>query len=230
MKFDFVISNVRFLQLSLEQTEWIVLEPNIKWTDTKASTLHVRVGRKSGYYIQNVVLLMGSIAALGLMAFFVNIEDVPSRSSISLTLLLTLIAFKFVLAAQLPVISYNTLLDYYVLFITYTLVTMTVAAIIPHNIAVFLSDDSNAHLPDLVNSYMRYVFASLLGGGTALWFVICWGISRFGAHHNISKVIKYSRRRDVGQYFDYIIDKDGGPIQRTPRKRLFQKLFRRRKA
>ena len=41
--------------------------------------------------------------------------DVASRLSVSLTLVLTAAAYKFVVASMLPAISYFTLLDYYVL-------------------------------------------------------------------------------------------------------------------
>ena len=197
------ISSVRFVKPSLEQTEWTILEPNCKWNDAKSSILHIRVGRKSGYYIQNVVLLMASLAVLGMMAFFCAIDDIGSRTSISLTLLLTLVAFKFVLASQLPVISYNTLLDYYVMFATYTLVTMTVAAIIPFCITEFLTDDSQSNVPNLVNGYMRYIFAGLLGGGTLLWFLVCIGITRFGEDKNESKEIKFSKKDDSDLHYDY---------------------------
>lgn len=197
------IGNVRFIKQSLEQTEWTILEPNCKWNDSKSSQLNFRVGRKSGYYIQNVVLLMASLAALGLMVFFCSIDDIGSRTSISLTLLLTLVAFKFVLASMLPVISYNTFLDYYVIFATYTLVIQTIASIIPFCITEFISDDDGTRVADRVNGYMRYIFAGLIGGGTLIWFIVCQGITKLGSEKNESKEIKFYKKDDSDTHYDY---------------------------
>ena len=43
-------------------------------------------------------------------------EDAGDRLSITLTLVLTAVAYKYVIAQQLPAISYLTLMDKYVLF------------------------------------------------------------------------------------------------------------------
>ena len=197
------IGNVRFVKQSLEQTEWTILEPNCKWNDSKSSQLNFRVGRKSGYYIQNVVLLMASLSGLGLMAFFCLITDVGARTSISLTLLLTLVAFKFVLASMLPVISYNTFLDYYVMFATYTLVIQTISSIIPFAITECIPDDYGNLIADRVNGYMRYVFAGLIGGGTLIWFLVCYGITSWGSERNESREIKFYKKDDSDTYYDY---------------------------
>lgn len=204
-KYDLRISNVRFIKASLEQTEWTVLEPNVKWNDGKDSSLKIRVGRKSGYYIQNVVLLMASLSVLGIMVFFTDISDIGSRTSISLTLLLTLVAFKFVLASQLPVISYNTLLDYYVMFTTYTLVIMTICALIPFNIENFLTDDNYSNVPQLVNGYFRYIFAGILAGGTLIWFVVSLALTRLSSNPDDSKAITYTNKDENDTFYDYKI-------------------------
>ncbi|KAI8502325.1 hypothetical protein Bbelb_199130 [Branchiostoma belcheri] len=76
-------------------------------------TLHVK--RKTGFYVWNVALLMFLIMSLSFTAFSVSPDKPESRLSVSLTLLLTSVAFKFMVSQNLPTISYLTLLDKYVL-------------------------------------------------------------------------------------------------------------------
>ncbi|CAH1248298.1 CHRNA6 [Branchiostoma lanceolatum] len=76
-------------------------------------TMHVK--RKSGFYVWNVALLMFLIMSLSFTAFSVSPDKPESRLSVSLTLLLTSVAFKFMISQNLPTISYLTLLDKYVL-------------------------------------------------------------------------------------------------------------------
>ena len=74
--------------------------------------------RKSGYYMSNVCIPIMIISALSLISCGIN-EDgtrlqTSDRLGITLTLLLTGVAYKFVVASSLPQLSYLTLLDSYV--------------------------------------------------------------------------------------------------------------------
>jgi len=76
------------------------------------------VRRRSGYHESNVMIPASLFAVLTLLSFSVLEDgtkiDTGSRLSITLTLLLTSVAYKFVVANSLPQVSYNTLLDWYV--------------------------------------------------------------------------------------------------------------------
>merc|ERR1719268_676189 len=58
-------------------------------------------------------------AAFG--AFFVAIDEPADRLSVSLTALLTAVAFQFNVASELPDAGYSTLIDKYILFAFFTL-------------------------------------------------------------------------------------------------------------
>ncbi|KXJ08495.1 ligand-gated ion channel 50 [Exaiptasia diaphana] len=73
------------------------------------------VRRKNGFYLWNVALIVFLITALSFTSFSVPISESADRLSVTLTLLLTAIAFKFVVSQSLPTISYLTLLDMYVI-------------------------------------------------------------------------------------------------------------------
>ncbi|XP_072180077.1 cys-loop ligand-gated ion channel-like [Diadema setosum] len=76
----------------------------------------VNVKRKPSYYMWNVALIMFLITPLAFTSFAVDREAPEDRLSVTLTLLLTAVAFKFFVSQSLPNKSYQTLLDYYVLW------------------------------------------------------------------------------------------------------------------
>ena len=72
------------------------------------------VHRRPGYYIVNVVMPTGLIVLLTGTQFQIAAEDVADRLSVSVTLLLTAVAFKLVTSTMTPAVAYLTLLDRYV--------------------------------------------------------------------------------------------------------------------
>ena len=82
-------------------------------------TFRVLLERKSGYYISNVALPLAVLTALGPLSNAIEIDGssmgTGDRLSVTLTLILTAVAYKFVVAASLPQVSYLTLLDTHVL-------------------------------------------------------------------------------------------------------------------
>jgi len=89
----------------------------------------VVVSRNYVYYEWNVFLPIFLITLMSVTTFLVPLEDVADRCGVILTLLLTSVAFKFVVGQDLPKISYNTYLDTYVLvsFIVLTFIALGVA-------------------------------------------------------------------------------------------------------
>lgn len=75
--------------------------------------------RNEGFYISNVIIPIAVLTVMSPLSCAVN-EDSSSietadRLGITLTLVLTAVAYKFVVASSLPTVSYLTLLDQYVL-------------------------------------------------------------------------------------------------------------------
>jgi hypothetical protein len=77
----------------------------------------VYLWRKTGYYISNVILPICILTLLSPLSCFLNDDGTSlgtaDRLGITLTLLLTAVAYKFVVASSLPTVSYLTLLDRY---------------------------------------------------------------------------------------------------------------------
>ena len=85
-------------------------------------TVTVLVSRLHNYYVYNVMVPMTVITCIGISTITVPICQVSRRLSVNLTLLLTSIAYKFIVSQDLPNVAYLTFLDKYVLFCLGTLV------------------------------------------------------------------------------------------------------------
>lgn len=87
-------------------------------------TFDIPVARKRGYYVWNVFMPLGFITFLAWAVFFINPEDVATRAGVSITALLTAIAFSLVISGTRPRVSYLTFMDaiflnaYFMIFIT----------------------------------------------------------------------------------------------------------------
>ena len=71
--------------------------------------------RKYGFYLYNIALIMDLITALSFTAYTVDAGNPADRIQISLTLLLTSTALKFVVSAFVPQVAYPTLLDKFII-------------------------------------------------------------------------------------------------------------------
>lgn len=77
---------------------------------------HVHARRKYNYYLWNIAAMVNMISFLAFTSFAIKRSDTGKRLSVSLTLLLTVVAFKNFVSSILPKVSYLTLMDKYVLF------------------------------------------------------------------------------------------------------------------
>ena len=102
---------------------------------------------------------MFALSLLGLLAFTMPIDDISGRVNTLLTLILTSVAFKFILAGALPKVPYNTLLDYYVLLSCGTLALNAFLSVVPLYLPQVMRS-SPAVQPLLVN----FVSAGVSGG------------------------------------------------------------------
>jgi hypothetical protein len=87
-------------------------------------TFDIFVQRKVGFYIWNVFLPLTFITLLAWSVFFVAADDLQTRSGVSITALLTAIAFSLVISGTRPRVSYLTFMDavflnsYFLIFMT----------------------------------------------------------------------------------------------------------------
>lgn len=70
--------------------------------------------RQSGFFFWNVVFPSGTFTTMEFLSLLIPAEDLADRLSVTITLLLTLTAYKIVAANSVPDVPYLTLLDKYV--------------------------------------------------------------------------------------------------------------------
>lgn len=71
--------------------------------------------RKSGYHIVNVILPLVLIICMSWIVFWIPPSNLGPRVSVSVTSMLTLVAYRFAIGASLPRIGYLTRLDWFIL-------------------------------------------------------------------------------------------------------------------
>jgi len=83
--------------------------------------IRIRIERHSTYHLSHTATPLFMIVSAAFGAFFVPIDEAADRLSVSLTAMLTAVAFQFNVADQLPDAGYNTAIDNYILFAFFTL-------------------------------------------------------------------------------------------------------------
>lgn len=78
----------------------------------------VIVERQSGFFFWNVIFPSGAFTTMEFLSLLVPAEDLADRLSVTITLLLTLTAYKIVSANSVPDVPHLTLLDKYVVACT----------------------------------------------------------------------------------------------------------------
>eukprot|EP00483_Globobulimina_turgida_P010902 UN10923 len=77
--------------------------------------LRLKVKRRWKVFFFSVLLMMFCISVLALTAFSLNADEMGDRLSLLITLILTAVAFSFVLFDSLPNVPYLTFIDKYIL-------------------------------------------------------------------------------------------------------------------
>jgi len=88
--------------------------------------LQIQINRDSRAAFWRLIFSLSSILLLSFTAFGVSVDDLPDRSSITMTMMLALVAFKFILADELPKVPYLTVMDKFIVSALLTLITQGV--------------------------------------------------------------------------------------------------------
>jgi len=74
--------------------------------------------RYVGYYLTKVLLPLIMIVMMSWIVFWIHPSEAGSQISVSITSMLTLIAYRFAIGSSLPTVSYLTRMDMFILFST----------------------------------------------------------------------------------------------------------------
>lgn len=122
---------------------WKILDLNYHASEVAASgplparpraAFELRVARRSGFYLWKILLPMILLAVIPWSVFWYKVQDFSGQMSIPLGIMLSLVAFQFAIARDLPRVGYLTFLDALLLnsffFVFLCLLEITLAYII----------------------------------------------------------------------------------------------------
>ena len=101
-----------------DNTSWRLHDTSLRVSVSRGGSsyqLQVRMERQPEYYLWNVCFVMFLVVLCAPINAGVNQHDLADRMSITLTLYLTAVAYKFVIMTIIPQVSYLTHLDKYCL-------------------------------------------------------------------------------------------------------------------
>lgn len=169
-KFELVFNCVQFSKTALQMAEWECHSPSVHsgLPKHKVANVHLTIARFASYYLQNVVAVMFCLSMLSLVSFAMDVSDLGSRVSTCLTLLLTKVAFKFILAGSLPKVPYNTLIDYFVIGSMLFSSLTTVFSILPHIVT------QDIEVQDDINGVLAITSVCILAGSVLSWLLYAY--------------------------------------------------------
>ena len=86
--------------------------------------------RNSGYWTKNVVLPVSLIVALVFDVFLMEVKDHSGRIALVLTILLTVVSYRFMINDRMPVTSYGTALDQWLVHCFLVIVAVAVESML----------------------------------------------------------------------------------------------------
>lgn len=122
--------------------------------------MFITIQRHVGFYVYNIIFPVFLLVILSCISFCLGIDELSNRMQITLTLLLTLVALKYVVCQYLPTTSYMTYLDIYVLI---SFLFMTIVAL--QNVLCYMMTINMIHAEEhtqvLFNKISGYTIMSL---------------------------------------------------------------------
>ena len=82
---------------------------------TAAVTFSFEATRRIGYFIGKVIIPLILIVAMSWVVFWIDPKEAGSQISVAITAMLTLIAYRFAMGSNLPLVEYMTRLDLFIL-------------------------------------------------------------------------------------------------------------------
>jgi hypothetical protein len=122
--------------------------------------------RHLGYWIGKAFVSVAIIIAMSWIVFWLDPKYVPARMSVTITSMLTLIAYRFLLGGDLPQLAYLTRLDHFL--IASTLLVLLTVIQVAWTTALFDRDRSSR--AQRINRVSRWAFPVAFVGLTLVTF------------------------------------------------------------
>ncbi len=124
--------------------------------------------RKAGYYVYKIIIPLILIVAMSWVVFWIDPKEGGIQIGVSMTAMLTLIAYRFAVGADLPKVSYMTRMDQF-LFGATVLVFATLMEVI---VTSTLARGERLELARRIDRWSRVLFPLLFAGVTGRVFLM----------------------------------------------------------
>ena len=122
--------------------------------------------RHIGFWAGKALISVAIIVAMSWVVFWLDPKFVAPRLSVTVTSMLTLIAYRFLLGGVLPQLSYLTRMDYFLIGAT-LLVLLTVIQVV---FTTHANDRDHGRRAQRLNAYSRWFFPAAFAGLAAVSF------------------------------------------------------------
>jgi len=163
----------------------------------------LNLARKPGFCITNIVLPMAVLTSLtsisiGVKTIDGNRLDTGDRLSVTLTLLLTAVAFKLVMASNLPQVSYQTTLDIYILICNFWILLAALENVLYPSFGYDRSGKSDEDPKEKFDEW--YVTIAYLASFILINVLFWWKVRRNLNQRNQMARTKYLKEENVREF------------------------------
>jgi hypothetical protein len=144
-----------------------VVIPGVEGAQDAGVAMVLEAERFRGYYWLKVIAPLILIVAMSWAVNWIDPKDAGTKISITITAMLTLIAYRFAIGAALPQISYLTRMDFFILFST----ILIYASLITVVTTAAFSNMGKPEIAKRIDQVSRW--------GFPLFFVASWIFSMF---------------------------------------------------
>jgi hypothetical protein len=123
--------------------------------------------RKSEYFVVKVILPLILIVAMSWIVFWIDPKESGIQISVAITTMLTLIAYRFAVGADLPKVSYLTRLDFFILSAT----ILVFASLIEVVVTSTLAGQEKLELARKLDRWSRWLFPAIFSLFTLKSFI-----------------------------------------------------------
>ena len=119
--------------------DWDILDWNLTFDPFKPSLgeeeiagakFSIKAQRQYGYFIIKVIIPLFLIVMMSWVVFWIDPKESGTQISVAITTMLTLIAYRFTVGADLPKVSYLTRIDYFILAATFLVFASLIEAVV----------------------------------------------------------------------------------------------------
>jgi len=144
--------DIKGLNLKKLQYEFLPDSPKLEGV-----LLTVRAERHLQFYIYRYMVPLLLIIFMSWIVFWIDPTDYTTQLSISITSMLTLIAYQFLAVSSLPEVPYLTRMDIFMLLS----IVLVFASLIETTITAILAKKGNIELARSIDNYCRYTFPAI---------------------------------------------------------------------